>query len=58
MGSKDAAQKMKILGTIKKVASPCAFTPNAQMAGKSHSFGRHRSKIGPNPNVLAYSKSS
>jgi hypothetical protein len=28
------------------------------VAEKPHRFGRHRSKIGPNSNVLAYSKSS
>jgi len=30
---------------------------NAKVAENPHRFGRHRSKIGPNPNVLAYSKS-
>jgi len=53
MGSKDAPQKMQFLGAIKKVASPFAFIQNAKVAEKSHIFGRHRSKIGPNPNVLA-----
>jgi len=48
MGSKDAPQKMQLLGAIKKVASPFAFIQNAKVAGKSHVFGRHRSKIGPN----------
>jgi len=57
MGSKAAPQKMQFLGAIKKVASLGAFI-NAKMAGNPQRFGRHRSKIGPNPNVLAYSKSS
>jgi len=53
MGSKDAPQKMQFLGAIKKVASPFAFIQNANVAGKSHIFGHHQSKICPNPNVLA-----
>jgi len=53
MGSKDASQKMQFEGAMKKVASPFAFIKNAKVAGKYHIFGRHRSKIGPNPNVLA-----
>jgi len=57
-GSKDVPQKMQFLGAIKKVASLDAFIQNAKVAEKLHRFGRARSKIGPNPNVLAYSKSS
>jgi len=57
MGSKDVPEKMQFLGAIKKVASLGAFIQNAVVAGKPHRFGRHRRKIGPNPNVLAYSKS-
>jgi len=57
MGSKDALQKMQFLGAIKKVASQGAFIQNAKVAGKAHRFGRHRSKIGPILNVLAYFKS-
>jgi len=53
MGSKDAPQKMQFLSAIKKVANPFAFRQNAEVAGKSHIFDNHRSKIGPNPNVLA-----
>jgi len=53
MGSKDAPQEMQFLSAIKKVEGPFAFIQNAQVAGKSHIFGRHRGKIGPNPNVLA-----
>jgi len=53
MSSKDAPQKMRFLGAIKKVASLFAFIQNAKVAEKSHIFGRHRSKIGLNPNVLA-----
>ena len=56
MGSKDAPQKMQLLGATKRVASPCAFIQNAKVAEKPHIFGRHQSKIGPNLNVLAYSK--
>jgi len=58
MASKDAPQKMQFLGAIKKVASLGAVIQNAKMAKKPQRFGRHRSKIGPNPNVFAYSKSS
>jgi len=58
MGSKDAPQKMQFLGAIKKVASLGTFIQIAKIAEKPHGFGRHRSKIGPNPNVLAYFKSS
>jgi len=53
MGSKDAPQKIQFLGAIKNLASPFAFIQNAEVAEKSHIVGRHRSKIGPNPNVLA-----
>jgi len=53
MGSKDAPQKMQFLGAIKKMASPFACIQNAKVAEKSPIFGRHRSEIGPNPNVLA-----
>jgi len=53
MGSKDAPQKMQFLGAILKVASPFAFVQNAKVAEKSDIFGRHRSNICPNPNVLA-----
>jgi len=49
---------MQFLGKIKKVASLYAFIQNAKVAGQPHIFGRHISKIGPNPNVLAYSKRS
>jgi len=58
MGSKDAPQKMQFLGAIKKVASLGAFIQNAKVAEKPHRSGRHRSKMNPNPNVFAYSKSS
>jgi len=57
MGSKDAPQKMQFLGAIKKVASLGAFIQNAKAVETPHRFGRHRSKIGLNSNVLAYSKS-
>ena len=55
MGSNDAPQ---FLGSMKEVASPCAFiqNANAEVAETPHIFGRHRSKIGPNPNILAYYK--
>jgi len=58
MGLKDAPPKMQSLGAMKKVASLGAFIQNVRMAKTPQRFGRHRSKIGPNPNVLAYSKSS
>jgi len=58
MGSKDAPQKMQFLGAIKKGARACAFVQNAEVAEALHIFGRHQSKIGPNPNVLTYSKNS
>jgi len=57
MVSKDAPQKMQFLGAIKKVASLGAFMQHAKLAETSHRFGRHRSKIGANPNILAYLKS-
>jgi len=57
MSSKDAPQKKQFLGAIKKVASLSAFIQNAKVVEKFHRFGRHRTKICPNPNVLAYSKS-
>jgi len=47
---------MQFLGAIKKVASLGAFIQNAKVADKPHRFGRNRSKIGPNFNVLAYFK--
>jgi len=53
MGSKNAPQKMQSLGAIKIVASPFAFIQNAKVVENSPIFGRYRSKIGPNPNVLA-----
>jgi hypothetical protein len=56
MGSKDALPKMQFLGAMKKVASLGAFIQNAKVAETPQRFGRHRSKIGPNPNILAYSK--
>ena len=52
------AQKMQVLGAIKKVASPFAFIQNAKMAETPQRFGHHRSKIGLIPNVLAFFKSS
>jgi len=58
MGSKDATQKMQFLGATKKLASPNAFIQNAKVAENPHGFGRHQTKIGLNPNALAYSKSS
>jgi len=56
MGSKDAPQKVQFLSARKKVASLGAFIKNAKVAENPIRFGRHRSKIGPNPNVLAYSR--
>jgi len=57
MVSKDAPQKMQFLGAITKLASLGAFIQNAKVAEKLNRFSPHRSKIGPNLNVLAYSKS-
>jgi len=57
MCSKDAPQKMQFLGAIKKVASLGAVIKNAKVAENPHRFGRHRSKIGQNLNVLAHYKS-
>jgi len=56
MGSKDAPQKMQFFGAIKKVASLDVPCQNAKVAENPHRFGCHRSEIGPNPNVVAYSK--
>ena len=49
---------MQFLGAIKKVASLDVPHQSAKVARKNLRFGRHRSKIDSNPNVLAYSKSS
>jgi len=57
MGSKEAPQKMQFLGATKKVESQGAFMQNVNVAEKPHRFGRHRSKIDPNLNVLIYFKS-
>jgi len=56
------AQKMRLKKCssqvqYKKVASLDVPRQNAKVAEIPHRFGRHRSKIGLNPNVLAYSKS-
>ena len=42
---------------IKKVACLDVPCQNAKVAEKPHRFGRHRSKIGPNPNFVAYFQS-
>jgi len=57
MGSKNAPQKMQFLGAIKKVANLGAFVQNAKVAENPHRFGLHRSRVGPNPNILEYFKS-
>ena len=49
---------MHFLGAIKQVASLGALIQNAKVAENPNRLGRHRSKICPNPNVLAYSRSS
>jgi len=57
MSSKDKPQKMQFLGTIKKLAS---LFPRLQIAKQRKPPTRldcHRTKICPNPNVLAHSKS-
>jgi len=58
MGSKDAPQKIQFFGAIKEVASQDIPRQNANVTENPHTFDHHRSKIGPNPNVLPYSKSS
>jgi len=45
---------MQFLGAINQVASLGAFKQNTKVVGKPHRFGRHRRKIGPNANILAY----
>jgi len=57
-GSKDAPQKLQFLGAINKVESlgHSDFVQIEKVVENSHRFGRLRSKIGLNPNVLAYSK--
>jgi len=57
MGSKDAPQKMQFLGAIKKWEVRALLYKKAKVAEKTHRFGRHRSRTGPKPSVLAYSKS-
>jgi len=59
MSSKNAPQKMQFLGhKYNKKAGK--FVPEAtkcKVAENPHNFGRHRTKISPNPNVLASSRS-
>ena len=57
MSSKDAPQKILFLGAIKKVAGLGTFHTKRKVAEKPDRFGRHLTKVGPNPNVLVYSKS-
>jgi len=57
MSPKDAPQKMQFLGTIKKLASLVPEATKCKVVENTHNFGRHRTKIGPNPDVLGYSKS-
>jgi len=55
IGSKDALPKMQFFGAIKKVASLDPWRQNAKW--QNQRFDCHRTKIGPNPNILAYIKS-
>jgi len=57
MGSKDAPQKMQLLGAIKKVAGLGSVAPKFKMAENLLRIDRHRPKIGLNPNFLGYSNS-
>jgi len=57
MGSKDATQKMQFLGAIKKSGKSGPVAPKRKVAKNLRTFDCHRTKIGPNPNILAYSNS-
>jgi len=58
MSSKDAPQKMKFFGTIKKMAHLFSWRQNAKTAEYLHNIDRLLPKIGLNPNCLAYSNST
>jgi hypothetical protein len=55
MGSKDASQKMQFLGTTKKLASLFPRLQNAKRRKTPTDLTVNETKIGPIPNVLAYS---
>ena len=40
---------MQFLGTIKKLASLVPEATKCKVVENTHNFGRHRTKIGPNP---------
>jgi len=48
---------MQFLKTIKKGGKSVPEATKCKVAENPHNFGRHRTKIGPNPNVFAYFKS-
>jgi len=56
MSSKDATQKMQFLGAIKKWPA-WTFRAKTQKWRENSADSAATSKICPNPNVLAYSKS-
>jgi len=62
MGSKDVPQffrwNTKFFGWNTKSSKSGYFYTERKMVEKPHRFGRHRSKIGLNPNVFAYFKST
>jgi len=49
--------KNAVLRYNKKAGKSVPEATKCKMAENTHNFARHRTKIGPNPNVLAYSKS-
>jgi len=57
MGSKDAPQKMQFLGYNKKAGKSDPQATKRKVAENTHRFDSQGTKIGPNPNFLAYSKS-
>jgi len=53
---KRCASKKKVLRCNKKKGRSGSVAPKRKVAENLHRFDCHRTKIGPNPNILAYSK--
>ena len=54
---KRCASKNTVLRDNKKAGKSVPEATKCKVAENPHNLGRHRTKIGPNPNVLAYFKS-
>jgi len=50
-------KKMHFLGAIKKRCKSGPVAPKRKVVETLYRYDCHRPKIGPNPNILAYSKS-